>query len=787
MAQLTLAELQQAIDDLVQKTGKTGINAFNITNLQIAEATLRGLQQEFREMSGDISFIRDTFKETLDQLSRQNTYLSAAKKSLRSISSISSQVVEHRKGETTLTADQIKKLQHRGKLEFEQLQVAIKRGSLRGADIAELQNALNQQEAFNKALENTARIEEKVNKDIGLAGVGLKSFANLMSQIGFGDLSKPFSDAIGKTKEARRQIELNNEAIERGAEEYSKNKQELRQLSSLGRPLTAMEKARKTFLQQQNREIQETKKGLEAQSAELGTQTSKYRNIASSLKEQVTLVNATDFVLGKVVQAFFALNKASVDFQRLTGQNESIQAGLNLRFATSVDYLQTATELTQKLGVNANNVFRSDTIAAAAEFKNLLGLSGDEAGNLATLAEATGTSLDKNTEQLVDQVGVFNKSNRSAVSQGKVLKDVANTSEAITVSLGANPAKLAAAASQAARLGMQLKDVDAIASSLLDFESSIEAELEAQLLTGKQINLAKAREYALTNQLDKLGQEIFENTADIAEYGQMNRIAQEAYAKSLGMTRDQLARTAYLRALEAGMTEDQAKAAANVSLEDMKRVEAQESLNKSIEKMAQALAGPVDLLASMLGHTWAMYGVMTGMVGIVGVNLVNAFVGVQGQISKAVKWMRTLSLLSLRTAIGNAWAAAFSSPAALISGGVVGLAVGAGLTAAIMSSFNKGDDIVSPGYGQRTLFGPEGVIALNNKDTVIAGTDLFPEAKQSSLTTSSGLSLEPLVAEIRAMKDELKGVLTAIRDKEGNVYLDTDLVGKALVVGSTSI
>lgn len=485
-------------------------------------------------------------------------------------------------------------------------------------------------------------------------------------------------------------------------------------------------------------------------------------------------------ILTTIVDAFLDLNKASVEFQRLTGQNESVQAGLNLRVATSVDYLKTATELTEKLGLNANNVFRSETIAAAAEFKNLLGLSGDQAGNLALLAEATGTSLDTSTEQLVDQVSAFNKSNRSAVSQGKVLKDVANTSEAITVSLGANPAKLAAAASQAARLGMQLKDVDAIANSLLDFESSIEAELEAQLLTGREINLAKAREYALTNQLDKLGQEIFENTADIAEYGQMNRIAQEAYAKSLGMTRDQLARTAYLRALEAGMTEDQAKAAANVSLEDMKRISAQESLNKSIEKMAQALAGPAELLASMLGSTVGMYTTMGLIVTLVGANLISS-------LGSAVRLMKSLSVLSRITAIAKGWTAAFSGPQALLTGGLAGLATGAAITAAIMSSTEKGDDIMSPGYGQRTLFGPEGAIALNNKDTVIAGTNLFPETQQVPLVSNPTLSLEPLAAEIRAMKDELKGILTAIRDKEGSVYLDTDLVGKALVVGSTAI
>ena len=42
----------------------------------------------------------------------------------------------------------------------------------------------------------------------------------------------------------------------------------------------------------------------------------------------------------------------------------------------------------------------------------------------------------------------------------------------------------------------------------------------------------------------------------------------------------------------------------------------------------------------------------------------------------------------------------------------------------------KVDDVLSPGsgaggYGNRVLFGPEGAISLNNKDTVIAGTKLF--------------------------------------------------------------
>jgi hypothetical protein len=59
------------------------------------------------------------------------------------------------------------------------------------------------------------------------------------------------------------------------------------------------------------------------------------------------------------------------------------------------------------------------------------------------------------------------------------------------------------------------------------------------------------------------------------------------------------------------------------------------------------------------------------------------------------------------------------------------------LNSGLTSLFDKffkvdalGNDLVSmPGYGDRVLSGPEGSIALNNKDTVVAGTDLFGDSQ----------------------------------------------------------
>ena len=52
-------------------------------------------------------------------------------------------------------------------------------------------------------------------------------------------------------------------------------------------------------------------------------------------------------------------------------------------------------------------------------------------------------------------------------------------------------------------------------------------------------------------------------------------------------------------------------------------------------------------------------------------------------------------------------------------------AIGGAIAGALLAAFMLGDDVVAPGYGKRILSTPEGSIALNNKDTVIAGTNLF--------------------------------------------------------------
>jgi hypothetical protein len=66
-----------------------------------------------------------------------------------------------------------------------------------------------------------------------------------------------------------------------------------------------------------------------------------------------------------------------------------------------------------------------------------------------------------------------------------------------------------------------------------------------------------------------------------------------------------------------------------------------------------------------------------------------------------------------------------------LSGAIVGGVVGTGTTFGLPAI--TGNDIVSkPGYGERTLVTPTGNIALNNRDTLVAGTELYGKGEISS-------------------------------------------------------
>jgi len=430
-------------------------------------------------------------------------------------------------------------------------------------------------------------------------------------------------------------------------------------------------------------------------------------DIGKGLKKVLTdpLAISLLFIV-KIAQAFGEVNKASVEAQRLTGQNSVLQASLNDRLITSVEYLKTISSLTEQIGINANNAFSGDVIAGAAEIQKLMGLTAEQAGTLAILTQTTSKDFDSVKNTLVDSVSAFNRSNRAAVSQAVVLRDVASTSEDILVSFNNQPGALARAAASARKLGLDLAKIDEVANSLLDFESSISNELQAQLITGKTINLEKAREFALANDLEGLSNELFKNSASIAEFSSMNRIQQEAQAQALGLSRQELAKIALQQSINLGISNKALEAAAGVTAEDLERLSVQEQLKTAIDKIATALVGPAELFASIADNTLVINTIMTALAAT---TMRRLYVGVAALTSELI-------------AAGGASALIGVGLRGLV--GLAALGTAAVVIPSILRQVTKVDDGIIGPDGGLVVSGPKGSYQLNSGDSVVAGTNL---------------------------------------------------------------
>jgi len=183
------------------------------------------------------------------------------------------------------------------------------------------------------------------------------------------------------------------------------------------------------------------------------------------------------------------------------------------------------------------------SIDSAKQFSTLthrLGLSAEEAANLFNAASATGTSFKDLNGTIIGNVKALNAANDSAIDYKQVMKDISGFSNATLLTQNKFAGGLAKAAYTARRLGLEMSTLENISGNLLDFETSIASELEAELLTGRQLNLETARLAALKGDLTKVGLELEKQGITSEKFGSMNVLQQEAIAKAMGMSREEL-------------------------------------------------------------------------------------------------------------------------------------------------------------------------------------------------------------------------------------------------------
>jgi hypothetical protein len=235
------------------------------------------------------------------------------------------------------------------------------------------------------------------------------------------------------------------------------------------------------------------------------------------------------------------MNMSYNDASKLRGQYAEIAKNAHDSYITTKGLQESQLAIAQTLGTTAK--LNEQDLKTFNKLRDQAGYTNEELASMERLTLAIGGNLEGNVKSFAGTVAKLNLQNKLTVNEKQLLKDVSKVSDAIKLSVGGTVENIAKAAFKAKQFGINLEQADQISQSLLNFEESIESQISAELLTGKQLNLEKARLLALNGDIAGASAEILEQVGGTAEFSAMNRIQQEAIAKAVGLSRDDLAKS----------------------------------------------------------------------------------------------------------------------------------------------------------------------------------------------------------------------------------------------------
>ena len=309
-----------------------------------------------------------------------------------------------------------------------------------------------------------------------------------------------------------------------------------------------------------------------------------------------------------LIKAGLSFDKQITDLQKGMGLSREEAAGLRNEASTAAAStgdmainaertLKAFSTLQKEMGIAAS--FSMNMATEAAVLQEKVGLSDKAIGNFAKSSLVTGKSLKESKEDVLATTNSIRVQTGIALDYKDILEKTGNVTGQIRAQLGGSTEAIAEAIGVAKTLGLELEQVANSANSLLNFEQSIEAELEAELMTGKQLNLERARALALQGDFKGLAEEIASQAGNFTEFSKMNVLQQQSLAKSFGMSADEMSNM--LMDQEAmGKTAEQLRAEGKEDL--AKRIEARNVEQQMADAVMKLKGVFVDLVGGPVGQ-----------------------------------------------------------------------------------------------------------------------------------------------------------------------------------------
>jgi hypothetical protein len=763
-------KLAQQLNDTQQATSFQNFTG----SLSDAERIVKSLRQDWADYVSDIGGAREGFTRIVDEMKNMNSGLGKSKAAFSDLSSLAAKLQSHQQGISTLSVKELQNLKKKVAEKLNDLKLSQKliadeisglenKSTLEANEVARLtklraaQNEINSElseqsvhiNRFNAQLDEQIKLEEQINSKLGLTGKLIKGISQVPLVGKFIDADK----ALGKMRDT---------AKDGGGK-----------LATLGAGFKSIG-----------------------------------GDIAKGLTDPLFLVT-------QLVKMFIDVDKQAGAFAK--SQNISYKDALKMReeyaamAVSSGDmslnaraFMETQSAIGTSLGTNAK--LNKADLETFTKLREKAGLTNEELVSIQKVSLVNGKTLAQNSSEILGGAKAYAMRNKLVINEKQVLKDVSKASSALTLSLGGSLKAVSEAVVKAKQFGLTLEQTEKMSESLLNFEQSIESELSAELLLGKDLNFERARGLALNGKTADAAAEIAAQVGSAADFGKLNVIQQEAIAKAIGLNREELAKSLIEREALAKIGFKDAEAA-KARYEELRKTRTAEEAAKELgdeqlalqfeqqsnaEKFAQTMEhvkeifvsivdGPMGLILNFLGemlkNTTLIYSITGLLAGLYAGKLVGGIIMAIG---------RTIALIAANTA--NAAAATAASTAMSFGAIVPVILAGVGAVIGAIAAY-KADDLMSapPGYGKRTLVGPEGAIQLNDKDTVIAGTNLFGndvKSEPGKATKMGGKGEIKLGGDSSSVVNaimELRKDVNALANRPINVAID----GKKVIEATT--
>ena len=623
------SKLIEQLDKKIKNLGGDGIPNLqrflsamgNDTSLAAKQFQL--MSREAHDLENVFGAISTTIKNVVADLDKSTKATTLFKRGLNSVEDIARKLADHKSDENVLTVKQLGNLNKQLGLEIQNLdrareraseeqkalQTKIRYGKASAAEIRYSQELSEYTKEINAALnlknsyldkivkhsEKEIQIEREIQKTIGLTGLAFKGIAGTLQKIGvesqaIEDLNKKIRATAKETGSAWR---------------------------------TAGTAIKGTF--------QIIGESLRDPAIQIAFITKTFKTLFEIGSQFSTRTFEIQKTLGLSTASAKAMNQEFYNMQQST----------NNIYANYKDLVAANFNLNESLGTSAT--FSAETLASQAKIMQVTGLTAEESAKIYEYSLLNGETQ----EQTFDSMG---KSNKGVLSNKKVMQEVLKINGQLAAQYKNSPALLEKAVTQAQKLGISLEQAKKMSSGLLNFEDSIASELEAELLTGQEYNLEKARTLALQGKSAEAAAEMLKQTGGLAKFQNMNVLQQEALAKAMGMSTDEMADSLVkaqklealdysekklldekLTALKKAGEYEKAAQLENLVLQDKKvalaeqELDTQGKIDKSVssikESLKSAIAGPLasvtDKLSKVLTEM-AANPVIKSMLGIAG-------------------------------------------------------------------------------------------------------------------------------------------------------------------------